>query len=632
MVLRFSGGFWSRLVATTAVGLVVASLLPSAAWAQADHESLIYVELALPPDGGRPLSYTVHDLLDGSEQTFTFDHDLGRSMELGNPSPDGRVMVLRRNVPAQTLDEPPVQYDVTLLDTVTGTELRTYESVPVNSTLAWLDDGTLLVSDSTHTRLLDLASGELTTILDEHVGSAIVSPTGSHFWDGRNIRDRSGQVVRAVRPQDALATPAAWSPDGTSIVTHPDPNSGDSSVLRVAPDSQDQTLGSVGLLPAVHPDGDHVYFTFQRAESQWVSQRVSLTNCCAIDPVLPDAVSTTPWQFATLASYGLIARGTPTGCDACRQLWDLETGQILFDGPSDARDGFFVQEGSNDTDPAGSTRLAGASRVETAVALSMDQWPAGGAQSVVLATSDNFADAQTASPLAIAEGGPILLSQADDLHPASLSEIRRILPLGNTVYLVGGTAVLTDDLQSQVDELGYETVRIAGRTRGETSTAIAAHLGGSHAEIFAIDGGDFVPGVIAGSIAAQRTGAVVVSGPEGAIYARDHTDAFVVQVGESAFDAAPDEVVTADSPTDLSLAMAERYLPSANRAAVASADNFPDALAGAAHAAREGIPVLLTPSNNVPGTLAARLQDLSAFFVYGGQSAVSSSALAAALG
>ncbi len=76
------------------------------------------------------------------------------------------------------------------------------------------------------------------------------------------------------------------------------------------------------------------------------------------------------------------------------------------------------------TRPGPSLRLAGATRVETAVAVSRHTWTA--ATHAVLARSDLFPDALAAAPLATAVDGPVLLTGRDRLHPAVKAELDRL--------------------------------------------------------------------------------------------------------------------------------------------------------------------------------------------------------------
>ena len=56
-------------------------------------------------------------------------------------------------------------------------------------------------------------------------------------------------------------------------------------------------------------------------------------------------------------------------------------------------------------------RLAGVDRVDTAVKISQNSFPANGsANAVVLARGDIFPDALAGAPLAVAKGGPLLLA------------------------------------------------------------------------------------------------------------------------------------------------------------------------------------------------------------------------------
>src|SRR5690606_31330873 len=55
---------------------------------------------------------------------------------------------------------------------------------------------------------------------------------------------------------------------------------------------------------------------------------------------------------------------------------------------------------------------------------------------------------------------------------------------------------------------------------------------------------------------------------------------------------------------------ATAFAPGVDVAYVASGQNFPDALAGAAVAARDGAPILLVTQNSIPATVRAELDRL----------------------
>ncbi|HEX2029750.1 MAG TPA: cell wall-binding repeat-containing protein, partial [Nitriliruptorales bacterium] len=90
-------------------------------------------------------------------------------------------------------------------------------------------------------------------------------------------------------------------------------------------------------------------------------------------------------------------------------------------------------------------RIAGASRIETAVAVSRHAFP-DGAQEVFLARADAFPDALAAAPLA--HRGPVLLVWPDKpLPPAVRDEVRRLAP--RLVVALGGEAAIPQRLLNE---------------------------------------------------------------------------------------------------------------------------------------------------------------------------------------
>jgi putative cell wall-binding protein len=114
------------------------------------------------------------------------------------------------------------------------------------------------------------------------------------------------------------------------------------------------------------------------------------------------------------------------------------------------------------TASASLTRLGGSDRFGTAVAISKDVWDDKQAQSVVLARSDAFPDALAGTPLATRKNGPLLLTPSRSLHGSIAAELRRVLPAGRNVYLLGGTFALSDGVARSVAALGYKVVRLGG--------------------------------------------------------------------------------------------------------------------------------------------------------------------------
>ncbi|GAC1590110.1 MAG: hypothetical protein NVS3B21_07380 [Acidimicrobiales bacterium] len=152
------------------------------------------------------------------------------------------------------------------------------------------------------------------------------------------------------------------------------------------------------------------------------------------------------------------------------------------------------------------TRLAGADRDATSVAVSTAAFPqAGSAKAVVLASDANYPDALAGTPLAVAKTAPLLLTNPGALSASVGAEISRVAPKGSTVYLLGGTAALSSGIESSLQAMGYVPQRIAGGTRFATAVAIAGVLGNPRT-ILEATGFAFPDALGAGAAAAKAGG------------------------------------------------------------------------------------------------------------------------------
>lgn len=121
-------------------------------------------------------------------------------------------------------------------------------------------------------------------------------------------------------------------------------------------------------------------------------------------------------------------------------------------------------------------RLAGSDRFATAVEVSQDGWQ-GGAEQVVLVNAYSFPDALAATPLAYKQNAPILLTAADALPEATISELRRLQ--AKSVTILGGAAAVSAGVENQLKGLGLEVIRYGGKDRYETAVLAAGALGTS---------------------------------------------------------------------------------------------------------------------------------------------------------
>ena len=279
-------------------------------------------------------------------------------------------------------------------------------------------------------------------------------------------------------------------------------------------------------------------------------------------------------------------------------------------------------------------RVSGPNRVDTAVAISQTAFPsAGSATAVVLARDDQFPDALAGGPLAAQKGGPLLLTGPTSLEADAETELKRVLPAGGTVYLLGGESALSSGIASTVQGDGYTTQRLAGDTRFSTTVAIAQAMG-SPTTVFEATGLNF-PDALAGVPAAiVNNGAILLTGgtnqsAETAAYLAGLPSSTRYALGGQA--AAADPSATAFAGTDrfqTATMIATNFFPGPTSVGGASAISFPDALGAGPLLGMQHTPLILLPSDGqLPSTVASYLTShagtLTSGTVFGGTGAVS---------
>ncbi len=296
-------------------------------------------------------------------------------------------------------------------------------------------------------------------------------------------------------------------------------------------------------------------------------------------------------------------------------------------------------------------RVAGLSRIETAVEVSMVSFPES-ATTVVLARADTYPDALAGAPLARSLDAPILLTSPAGLHPGTRDEINR---LGATrAVLLGGENALSAEVATNVvqDTTATQVDRIGGASRFDTAALIAAQVGGT--EVYVAEGFDPDPrrgwpdALAASSVAAFQQRPILLVDttnlPEPTRAALDDLGitAATLVGGEAAVSAAVQAAIAAEGVTVERLGGRTRYetagllaqasLDAGMSAAgswIASGENFPDALVtGPAAAKADGVLMLVHPAdldNSPPARayLEGNAGDIEQVFLLGGPGAIS---------
>nr|WP_255479304.1 cell wall-binding repeat-containing protein [Quadrisphaera sp. RL12-1S] len=315
--------------------------------------------------------------------------------------------------------------------------------------------------------------------------------------------------------------------------------------------------------------------------------------------------------------------------------------------------------------PTGPQRFAGSERVATSADIAAKVFPtpaAGTSRDVVIATAGSYADALAGSRLAGQVGGPLLLTNGNQLSEEAAAQVKRLVAAGGTVYLLGGDKALSDAVEKATGDLvsGDTVVRVGGDTRFETAAAIAdatVKKAGDVGPIYLVTGKDFADGVSVGAYAQSTGGVVLLTDGEKmpaatAAYLKDHdpTGTRAVAIGGPAKTAAT--TAGLDGAASRAVVGADRYETSAKLAAAMKASassssssstssvvasvglaggaSWSDALSGSAAMAALGGPLLLTPtgSDSVPPSTATALSALRAqrVLAFGGTSAIPAAA------
>ena len=316
-------------------------------------------------------------------------------------------------------------------------------------------------------------------------------------------------------------------------------------------------------------------------------------------------------------------------------------------------DGVEVMDGTepvNTPEDDAANRVDGTDRVETSVEVSSSGLDS--ATAAVLARSDVFADALTASSLAAEVDGPILLTTPDTLDSRVADELTR---LGvETVYMVGGTAALSTEVEEGLRAEGYAVRRIEGPSRFDTAVAIAEEvvgLGGPVDTVTFARHDQFPDAMSAANLATWGRSPILLSTRDDipdvsmdalASLLSGDPDALTLAGGVSALSPAVDAELLADGYTTRRISGADRYSTSVafleeavdlgadlERTWVASGLDFPDALAAGVAAWNDGGALMLVhgadlEASPASGTyLRANAESIDRVVIVGGEAAVS---------
>lgn len=224
----------------------------------------------------------------------------------------------------------------------------------------------------------------------------------------------------------------------------------------------------------------------------------------------PDALSAGPLAYALNAPILLTekAKLTPSTQE---ELLRLGVKNVVILGGSFAIDPA-VDQAIQDL---GMTveRISGVDRYETALKTAMKlETAAGPKSSAFLASGLKFPDALAAGSVAARQGLPILLTDGNKLSQETLDYLtnKNI----KQITLIGGTLVISPEIETHLKGLGIAVTRLGGETRAETSTLIAKTYFDRNLRAFAVNGWSFADGLATAPFAARLDAPILLAGKD----------------------------------------------------------------------------------------------------------------------
>lgn len=290
-------------------------------------------------------------------------------------------------------------------------------------------------------------------------------------------------------------------------------------------------------------------------------------------------------------------------------------------------------------------RAEGSDRYDTAAAISQKYKTQ--ADTVVLASGLDYADALAGVPLASKLNAPLLLTGDKSLNDSTLKEIKRLG--AKNVIILGGEGAISPDVEKALKAEGLKTERVAGKTRFSTATAIAQKVNENPTDIFFVYGLNYPDALSVSATAAIKNAPVIYLTTDGELNAEtaQYLEALKAKgCVKNAYVIGGDGVISDDMMNQAAKALGiesatrvfgqNRYLTglavlntfadvlNGDAICVATGTNFPDALAGCVFAASKKMPMLLVASE-LSDEQKAYLSNKRAenIYVLGGTGAVS---------
>ena len=271
-------------------------------------------------------------------------------------------------------------------------------------------------------------------------------------------------------------------------------------------------------------------------------------------------------------------------------------------------------------------RLSGDNRYETSVEVSEKNFKS--ADTVVLASGQNIADALVASSYADIEEAPILLTNKNSISDEVLDEIERLK--ADKVVIVGGQSSISSSVESRLKKEDIKVKRISGSDRFDTSDKLSqevSRLSKKSNQAILVNGYKNIDALSVSSLATKEELPILLNGRNALNMSvknrlkQMNVNKVYIIGGNNSISSDVEKELKKMQISVVRLSGTDRYETSANiakyaykdfdEAIVASGENPVDALAASTLTGKKEAPILLTNKNKIPKSIKKIIEDMN---------------------
>ena len=270
-------------------------------------------------------------------------------------------------------------------------------------------------------------------------------------------------------------------------------------------------------------------------------------------------------------------------------------------------------------------RLSGDNRYETSVEVSEKNFKS--ADTVVLASGQNIADALVASSYADIEEAPILLANKNSISDEVLDEIERLK--ADKVVIVGGQSSISSSVESRLKKEDIKVTRISGSDRFDTSDKLSqevSRLSKKSSQAILVNGYKNIDALSVSSLATKEELPILLNGRNALNMSvknrlkQMNVNKVYIIGGNNSISRDVEKELKRMQISVVRLSGTDRYETSANiakyaykdfdEAIIASGENPVDALAASTLTGKKEAPILLTNRNKIPKSIKKIIEDM----------------------